>query len=55
MGFLWFGLGLVVGAGVMLFVFNNNKKKMSALAEGLERELQKAKAKISDLEKKEDQ
>lgn len=53
MGIVWFLLGVVAGAGVMLFVFNNNKKKMAAFTEGLEKDLREAYAKIEDLKKKE--
>lgn len=51
MGFLWFILGAVVGAVVMLFVYRNNNKKMTKLAEGLDRELREAKDKIVQLTK----
>lgn len=51
MGFVWFGLGIVVGAGIMLFVYRNNNKKMTAFAEGLDRELREAKDKIIQLRK----
>lgn len=51
MGFVWFFLGVVLGAGVMIFVYKNNKNKMTKFAEGLEREVQDLKTK---LEKKEE-
>jgi hypothetical protein len=49
MGALWFLLGVVCGAVAMLFIYKNNKNKLSAFAEGLEDELEKAYAKIKDL------
>lgn len=54
MGFVWFGLGVVVGAVVMLFVYKNNNKKMTEFAEGLDRELREAKDKIIQLQKEKD-
>ena len=32
-------LGVIVGAVIMFFVFNNNKKKMSALNDTLEKKV----------------
>ena len=54
MGFVWFLLGVLIGAGVMLFVYRNNNEKMTKLAEGLERELVEAKDKIVELSKKDE-
>ena len=51
MAFLWLLLGVAVGGVVMFFVFNNNKKKMSQVADNLEKELLEAKNKIVDLSK----
>lgn len=50
MGFVWFLLGVIVGAGVMLFVYKNNKDKMTKFAEGLEREVQELKVKLAKKE-----
>lgn len=53
--FIGFLLGVVVGGGIMLFVYRNNKKKMTAVADGLEREVNEWKQKFfdKDEEKKE--
>jgi len=50
MGFVWFLLGVVLGAGVMMFVYKNNKDKITKFAEGLEREVQDLKTKLNKKE-----
>lgn len=43
---LEFIAGLVLGAGVMLLIYRNNKSKMSAIADKLNEEISDLKAKV---------
>lgn len=45
-------LGLIIGAGIMLFVYKNNKTKLTKFAEGLEKEVSDLKSELAKKDSK---